>query len=205
MPQPTLSPTPTLRTEHHPPERARTRTRARTRRAPLRVGVLVLVPLLCVLLVACEKDPGAEEDVTSQLPPTSITPEPTAPATPNIEPALLAITWGATLIDGVTPPEGARITLALGVNGGGSLDCNSYTATISMGPGDAFHAEVGAMTAAGCFPSTSTFEAWFDVVDRYLSTLRSTTTYQISPDELILRTADQRELRFTPSTLPTQP
>lgn len=180
------------------------------RRPAQRASLLSLPSLLCVLLLvlllaACQKDPGADDDANVPLPPTAIAPEPTTPPTPNIDPALQAITWSATQIDGVTPPQGARITLALGVNGGGSLDCNSYSAAISMGPGDAFHAEVGAMTVAGCFPSTSTFEAWFDLVDHYLAVLRSATTYQISADELLLRTADQRELRFTPSTLPPQP
>lgn len=118
-------------------------------------------------------------------------PTPTLVPTPVIDPAYWDVTWRAVSIDGV--PLAADEVVSFSLFNGGKAACNSYGATVTLGPGSTFHAELGAQTAMACTP-----DALMLIETRFLSALAGATTFELAADgsELILRSSTNREVRF---------
>lgn len=148
------------------------------------------VLLLLLLLSAC----GDEDDSDDSTPGAAATPSATTTPTPPLDPALREVLWRAVSIDGEPVPTNAEVTMSLAE--GGRAGCNLYSATFTLGPGNAFHAELGGMTLMGCE------EELMRIEDRFTEALREATTYELSADnsELILRDADGNDVRFVQET-----
>lgn len=116
---------------------------------------------------------------------------PAATPSPGVDPALRDVVWRAVSIDGEPLPADAEVTMSLA--NGGRAGCNLYSATFKLGPGDAFHADLGEMTLMGCEAELMRIE------ERFVTALGNATTYALSENnsELILRDGQGGELRFT--------
>ena len=172
------------------------------------VRVIVIACVYSVLLSSClsQQEPGTPvRDPESRPPSPAVSPTRSinATGTPNAISALQATRWQLVSLDEQQLADDTTITLEIGSEGtSGDLVCNSYGFFATFADDGTIVPETGpagerwVMSAEGCTTATLTLEQYIELADRYLTTLKDATSYQVESDTLRLRTPDGRTLVY---------